>query len=263
MAEEFGLEQRLGDRAAVDGDEGLGRARARPVNGLCEQLLAAAAFAAQQHAGIGGRHHLGLGEQLGHAIGAANDGLAPALVAAGGIDRRGGKRQGLVDLVEQRLAVEGLGQVAEDAACGGVDRIGDRAVRGEQDDRQRRVTGVDLVEQGQAIAAGQLHVAHHQLRPRDSQLRERRFGRLDRGDTVAGRGEPHREQLQQIGVVVHQQQVGHGVALGLFRAPFAARAVARPGAWARRAAWRPVPARCRAAGWPCCARWPSRLRAFR
>jgi hypothetical protein len=53
-----------------------------------------------------------------------------------------------------------------------------------------RITGkagmafADLVEQGQAVAPRQLHVAQHELRPFHGQLRQRVFGRLDRGDAV-------------------------------------------------------------------------------
>ncbi len=49
VAEELGFEQRLGDRAAIDGDKRPRRARAVAVNRAGHQLLARAAFAEDEH----------------------------------------------------------------------------------------------------------------------------------------------------------------------------------------------------------------------
>ena len=52
MTEELALQQAFGNRRAVDGDEGLGRAVAVEVNGPRDDLLARAALAADQHAAL-------------------------------------------------------------------------------------------------------------------------------------------------------------------------------------------------------------------
>ena len=52
VAEEFRFEQILGYRRRVDGDEGLVGARAVPVQGTGDQLLARAGFASNQHRGV-------------------------------------------------------------------------------------------------------------------------------------------------------------------------------------------------------------------
>ena len=83
VAEELALEQRLGDRAAVDRDEGLVRARARAVDRAREQLLAGAALALDQDARVARGHALRLGEQVLHQRGARDDVLAPHLARAG------------------------------------------------------------------------------------------------------------------------------------------------------------------------------------
>jgi hypothetical protein len=114
------------------------------------------------------------------------------------------------DLLEQFAGVVGLGQVGEDAARRGLDRIGNGAVRGEQDHRQRRMALADLVEQRQAVAPGQAHVAQHQLRMFDLELGQRRFGRGHGRDLVAGGVQPHRQQAQHVGVVVDHQKAGAG-----------------------------------------------------
>ncbi|MNR55559.1 hypothetical protein D3C85_1759570 [compost metagenome] len=55
MAEQFGLNQVLGDRPAVDGDERLVAASRLAVQGTRHQFLAGAAFTANQHWRFGGR----------------------------------------------------------------------------------------------------------------------------------------------------------------------------------------------------------------
>ena len=64
VAEEFGFEQRLGDGGAVDLDERRVAAAAREVHGACEQLLAGARFAEQQHARRGLRDALQFSQRL-------------------------------------------------------------------------------------------------------------------------------------------------------------------------------------------------------
>lgn len=55
MAEQFGLDQVLGDRPTVDRHEGLAVALRLPVQGPGHQFLAGTAFAANQHRRLGGR----------------------------------------------------------------------------------------------------------------------------------------------------------------------------------------------------------------
>src|SRR5206468_9128627 len=66
MAEELALEQRLRDGAAIDGDEGLGMARAVRVDGLGHQLLAGAALALAENGGVRLGHALDYREDLAH-----------------------------------------------------------------------------------------------------------------------------------------------------------------------------------------------------
>ena len=55
MAEQFGLDQMLGDRPTVDGDERLLAALRLTVQGACHQFLAGAALTTDQHGRFGGR----------------------------------------------------------------------------------------------------------------------------------------------------------------------------------------------------------------
>ncbi len=53
VAEELGLEQRLGDAAAVDGDEGAADARALRVDQLRDDFLADSGLAQDEDLGLG------------------------------------------------------------------------------------------------------------------------------------------------------------------------------------------------------------------
>src|SRR5206468_3121120 len=56
VPEELALEQRLGERAAVDGHERPLAARAVRVDGTCDELLAGAALAEDEHRAAPGRN---------------------------------------------------------------------------------------------------------------------------------------------------------------------------------------------------------------
>ncbi len=56
VAEQLAFDQRLGERGAVDGDEGAGRARAAAHGWRGHELLARAALAQQEHGNIGSGH---------------------------------------------------------------------------------------------------------------------------------------------------------------------------------------------------------------
>jgi hypothetical protein len=56
VAEQLGFDERRGDRRAVDRDERLARARTHRMDGLGDELLAAAALAADQDGRIRRRH---------------------------------------------------------------------------------------------------------------------------------------------------------------------------------------------------------------
>ena len=67
MAEQFALEQVLGDGGAVDRDEGAAGALALGVEVLRHHLLAGAALAGDEDRGVGGRDLVGELDDAGHA----------------------------------------------------------------------------------------------------------------------------------------------------------------------------------------------------
>jgi hypothetical protein len=86
VAEQFALEQRLGNGGAVDLDEGRVAARAGQVQRAGEQLLAGAAFTQQQHRGRGRRHTLQFAQCTQQRRRGADD-----AVARGGTLQRAGE----------------------------------------------------------------------------------------------------------------------------------------------------------------------------
>ncbi len=130
MAEQLRLEQVLGDRAAVDRDERLIPPRARHVYGFCEQLLARAGLARQQHSRIGFGNHARLLQARFHQRAARDDVGIPILDSL----REPRDLHRALHVVEQLILVDWLGQKPECAALCRFDRIGDRTVRREQQD---------------------------------------------------------------------------------------------------------------------------------
>ena len=60
VAEELGLNMRLGNGRAIQLDEDLIAAQALSVDGACDQLLAGAGLAVDEYPAVGGRHQLNL-----------------------------------------------------------------------------------------------------------------------------------------------------------------------------------------------------------
>ena len=83
VAEQFGFEQRIRNGRAVDLDEGPVAPPAGQVHGACEQLLARARLAQQQHGGLGLRHTLQLAQGLQQWRRAANEPVARAFGVEG------------------------------------------------------------------------------------------------------------------------------------------------------------------------------------
>ena len=73
VAEELGLEEGVGERAAVDGHEGLSLPRREIVKGPREELLAGAAGAVDHHRAVARRHRRQQTEQIPHDAAATDD----------------------------------------------------------------------------------------------------------------------------------------------------------------------------------------------
>ena len=180
VTEDFALEQRLGNRGAVDRDERKAGARAQLMDGLRDELLAGARFAGDEHRRRGRRGLLDHLVDLAH-LGAVADERAERAVLAQLAAQRlhlAHRFEPLDDLVEQDLQtlnVDRFGQVVVGAFLHRLDRGVDGALRGEQ---QRRDIGADLrqgAQQREPIHARHHHVGNHDRRTERRDLLERFF----------------------------------------------------------------------------------------
>ena len=169
-----------------------------------QQLLAGAALAGDQHARIGAGDHVRLRELLFHH-GAARDDLgAPVFVGCA----EAGDAQRLLHLVEQLLLVDRLGEEAERAHLRGLHRIGNRAVRGEDDDLQSRPAVLQLLQQADAVHLVHAQVGDHEVGTEAAGGRERLRAALDGFDVVVLRAQADGQQAQQSRIVVDDQDAG-------------------------------------------------------
>ena len=139
MAEEGALQEVLGERAAVDGDEGAGVAAALEVEGAGEQLLAGAVLAGDEDGEIAG------GDALGERDGGEE---RSALPHHGGVSARvrerglqglhlplqGDAGQGALHHDEEHVRIHGLGEEVIGAQADGLQRVARVPGAGDDDD---------------------------------------------------------------------------------------------------------------------------------
>ena len=197
MPEDLALEKGLGDRGAVDGDEGPAPPRGVVVNRASHQLLSGPALPEDEHGGVGRRDLLDLAGHLPHHGGAGDEppeGAALAQLAPQPVDlarRLGPVQRSLEENLEAR-GVERLGQVVVGALLHRLDRALDGALAGEHDDRRLGVVGPQGREEGEAVHAGHDEVADHDG--------GRLLGRaLQRLDAVAGARDLVPPQSEEVG----------------------------------------------------------------
>ena len=220
VPEQLRLQQILRHGAAVDAGERLVSARARLVDGAREDLLAGPALAGDQHPRVGARDHVGLGELVLHQLVAGDDVGAPVL----GDVREAGHLERLLHVVEQILLVHRLGQETEGAALGGMHGVGNRAMRGEDDDLESRPAALQLLEQADAVHLVHAQVRDHEVGPESRAGGERGRGAFDGLDLVVLGPQPDGQEPQQARVVVDHQNPR----LALLRGGVVARARLQP-----------------------------------
>ena len=167
MAEQLAFEQVLGNRRAVQRDEGLAGAGAEIVQAARHPLLAAASVATQEdvHRGAGQLedlpaqvfHRLRYAKQLRLDLVLAGKLLAQLAVLA----NQAALVQGAAHTVEQTLGGEGLFDKVVGTLAQGLYRHGHIAVTGNQDHRQVAIQLQQLVQQLQAVGARHTHIADH------------------------------------------------------------------------------------------------------
>ena len=226
VAEQLGLEQRLGQRRAVDGHERPAPPRRALVDGARHALLARAALALDEHGGRAVGHLVDQRHHPAEGGAGADDRALPEQVVEALLQRlvlldQVAALQRLVDQLEQLLAAEGLGEEVVGAVLHRLHRFLDGAEGGEEDDVD---VGRDRLGRAQQLEAGE---ARH-LEVGDDEVDAAGLEALERGAAVGGEHDAVAlarqralEALAQPGIVVGDQQRGglrHGARLASWAA---------------------------------------------
>jgi hypothetical protein len=175
VAEELGLEQRLGDGGAVDGDERAVLARAERVKRSGKQLLAGAALSFEEHGGIGAGRAVQVlqhGAQRGIV---ADDARCAALLGQllaqhhvlgehAPVRQRSGHHQ------REVIGVHRLGQELHRPFLHGGHGVLDAAVGGHHHHLQIRVEFLGGAQHAEAVAVRELEIGEHHGGPRLAHL---------------------------------------------------------------------------------------------
>ena len=184
------------------------------MDGACDDLLAGAAFAVDQHGGGGRRHALDHFADVKHRGAGGDEVLEPVAQRHLGLLRDDDRvvldaRLGSLDGRQHLVDLEGLGYVVEGAAFHRVDRRLDGGIGGEQDHGKLRLEGLDRADQLQPV-----HRRHPQIR--DDQVDSAFADDLERLVAVLGRHglvsvglEKTLQEDQNPNLVVHYQYFSH------------------------------------------------------
>ena len=168
VAEQLGLEQALGHRAAVEGDEAMAAPGAVVVDRLGRQLLAGARLAGDEDGARARGHGLQQVEQLAHPGAAAHQPLEPVplldLRSQPGVLRpQAALLEGRTNHVQQLVELEGLGDEVGRPALERGHRVGDGAEPGHDDAHDVGVALQRRVQHRGPVDARQAQVGQHDV----------------------------------------------------------------------------------------------------
>ena len=178
VAEELGLEQGLGNGAAVERDEAVLAPRAGLVDGARDHFLAGAGLAGDEHRRGAGRHGLDHLAEVAHQAAAADDAgqavaLFELLTQVGVLGAQPALLERRLEHVQQLLELERLADEVGGTALDGIDRVLDGAVAGHDDADDPRITSQRGVEHLAAVDAGQAQIRNQDVEGKALQLVER------------------------------------------------------------------------------------------
>ena len=167
VSEELRLDELLGYRRHVEGDERPVGSGGVAVEGVRDQLLAGAGLSGDEHRDRGSREASYRAEHLLHRGGLAHDLLgdvdaaAAFLAPAALLPPLEDKALGLLHEADRLVDVEGLRQVLECSALVGVDRVREVGVGRRDDDRNVAVVGMDPLQQLEPVDSRHPDVGNH------------------------------------------------------------------------------------------------------
>jgi hypothetical protein len=220
VAEEFALDQGLGDGAAVDRDEGAIAPRREFVQAARRHALAGAALAGDQHGAVGRRDagdqavgvlHRRRAEGEGRLVAAHHHAPQRAVLlaqAAHGID--------LFEPAQDLFVVHGLGDVVPGPGLDGIDGRVDRRKRGHHDECRAMAARTRQLDQLDAVGDRHEDIAQHHVVGRLVELGQCLGRRARTVDRIAGLVQCRGEDLANRRLVIDDQhlQLGHAVHQG-------------------------------------------------
>ena len=216
VTEQLALEHPFRQRAAVDGHEGRGRARAAGVNGAGDDFLAGAALPGDQHRRAGrcdlvhqrpDLPHRGAGADVVLGPGQQRGAQLPVLFGEPALLERA------VDQQHQLVVVERLADVVVGPLAHRLDRRRGRSVRGDDDHLGRGREGARRLEHVDARLGADAEIADGQVVAAAGQQAARGLDRLGHLDHVPRPRQQHLEVLPNGKFVVNDQDARHGMIL--------------------------------------------------
>ena len=168
VSEQFAFEQIFRNRRAVDFDEGAGGALRMLVNGAGDQIFSDAAFAAEQHGGVGRRHALDQREHGLHFVALRDDVVVGVAVAQRFAQRaiflaQAVRIEFLANHQDEFGERKRLGDEVARADFHRFDGRFDRAVGRHHHHGQRGVHALHGLQKFQAAHSRQAQVGHHEV----------------------------------------------------------------------------------------------------
>lgn len=210
VAEELALDEPLGDRRGVDGDEGAIPARTEFVDRPGDDLLAGPALPRDDRRRVAGGEELDGAEELAHRPALADEGPETGAVVEAGLEGAGLTplrhvfRRGLEES-PQLAVVQRFGQEVLRTALHRLDGGVDAPVGGDEDDRPARVVALEAPEEVEPGGAGEDDVGDDEV---GRAAPDRGVGLVRVGcgdDVVAPVLDAHGEDLADRGLVVDHE----------------------------------------------------------
>ena len=214
MPEQLALEEALGDRRAVDGDERAVGATAVGVQRLGHELLAGAALAGDEHDRVGGSHPHDAPQNFADRGGPADDALEFVAVFELGRQKRNlageaSAVERVANLDQQLLLGKRLLNVVERAQPYGLDGAVDGAVRGHHDDLRQRLHLFDRAQHVDAVVRAHAQIGEHQVKCARSAHFHALIAVGGLVDLIAGAPQHHRERRAHVALIVDNDNFGH------------------------------------------------------
>ena len=218
MAEQFRLEQLLGNRRAIERHERFVRARPEVVQAAGDQLFAAAGFTTDQYVDRQRRQIQHLSAQRLQTTGHAQQrrvefgAVVGQLMQGAVFQHQPALVQRPAQAAQQGFRAKGFFQKVVGAIAHGVDRHRHIAVAGQQNHRQVGITTLNLGQQLKAGHAGHAHVAEDHAREVPRQLRQALIGAAEQLHLETRQAQPLLDGAANAAFVVdHHHGIQHGL----------------------------------------------------